>query len=158
MAKKSRGANRPRTAVDPETLIARAPAHRWQRGCEPQEVALDPDSKRKTQRVHDAVRSLERSGRITGAHVAAAARWTWDYEWNLRSSFVDPVTASIRGGGGKSGPEMRLAAGVDASTRYREAARAVGMIGDAMLRAVCADGWSSLTSGMSNAVASQRPF
>jgi hypothetical protein len=37
---------------------------------------------------------------------------------------------------------MRLAAGVDASTRYREAVRAVGIVGDAMLRAVCADGCS----------------
>ena len=144
MSKKSKGASKAPGigTVDPDALIARAPSHRWQRGCEPEEVHLDPDSKRRTQRVHDAVRSLERSGRIGGAHVSAATRWTRDYEWNLRSSFIDPVTASIRGGGGNSGPEMRLAAGVDASTRYAEAARAVGLVGDAMLRAVCADGCS----------------
>ena len=68
MATKSKGAKAPGTAVDPETLLARAPSHRWQRGCEPEEVTLDRDSKRRTQRVHDAVRSLERSGRISGAH------------------------------------------------------------------------------------------
>ena len=105
-------------------------------------VALAPGSPRRTPLVFDAVRELEKSGRITGSHVAAAGRWTRDYEWSLRGSYVDPATASIRGGGGNSGPEMRLAAGVDASTRYRESAEAVGTVVDSILRAGCADGCS----------------
>ena len=121
---------------------AKAPAHRWQRGCEPEEVALVPGSPRRTQRIHDAVKALEKSGRIGGVHVTAADRWVRDFEWTMRSSYVDPVTASIRGGGGNSGPELRLAAGVDASTRYREAAQAVGVVGDVVLRAVLGDGCS----------------
>ena len=145
MAKKSKVPAAYKDAVesrDTNGPNAVAPRERWQRGCEPEQVALVPGSPRRTQIVHDAVRDLEKSGRITGAHVAAAARWTRDYEWSLRGSYVDPATASIRGSGGNSGSEMRLAAGVDASTRYRESAQAVGIVGDSVLRAVCADGCS----------------
>ena len=121
--------------TDPSAPNATAPAARWQRGSEPEEVYVVPGTPMRTQRVHDAVRALERSGRCTGAHVAAAARWTADYERGMRSSVVDPATASIRGS--NVGPEHRLAAGVDAGTRVREARRAVGESGHEMLIAVC---------------------
>ena len=132
----------PTPSKDKNAPNSKAPAHRWQRGCESEEVALERGSARRTQRVFDAVKALEKSGRIGGSHVTAADRWVRDFEWSLRSSYVDPVTASIRGGGGNAGPEMRLAAGVDASTRYRESAQAVGLVGDAVLRAVLGDGCS----------------
>ena len=120
---------------DPSAPNDVAPRARWQRGSEPEEVYLVPGTPMRTQRVHDAVRALERSGRCTGAHVAAAQRWTAAYERGMRSSVVDPATASIRGS--NIGPEHRLAAGVDAGTRVSEARRPVGASGHEMLIAVC---------------------
>ncbi len=133
MSKKSR-------SVDPSAPNDVAPRSRWQRGSEAEEVYLIPGAPMRTQRVHDAVRSLEKTGKCTGAHVAAAARWTADYEKGMRSSVVDPATASIRGS--NVGPEHRLAAGVDSGTRIREARRAVGEDGHQILVAVCHHGCS----------------
>lgn len=127
-------------SADPSAPNDVAPRSRWQRGSEPEEVYLNPGVPMRVQRVHDAVRALERTGRCTGAHVAAAQRWTADYERGMRSSCVDPATASIRGT--NVGPEHRLAAGVDAGTRIREARRAVGESGHELLVAVCHHGMS----------------
>ena len=131
MSKKSKaGGSCPATNVDPDTLIARATAHRWQRRCEAEKVALDPGSKRRARRVYDAVRGLAKSGRISGrAHGRGGqvdTRLRVEHAVVLRRS----CAASIRGGGGNAGPELRLAAGVDASTKYREAALAVGLVGE----------------------------
>ena len=128
MSKRTRG-------VDPSAPNATAPSARWQRGCEPEEVYTAPDTPMRTQRVYDAVRALERSGRCTGAHVAAASRWTADYERGMRGPRVDLRTASIRSS--STGPEHCLAAGVDAGTRVREARRALGEPGHELMVAVC---------------------
>ena len=133
--------------ADPRLVdIQAAPSERWQRGSEYDVVALlDLDAGidvERVQRAHNGVAALARSGRIGFPEVAAAARWTADYERSMRSSYCEPATAGIRGSGTNVGPENRYASGVDAATRHRQAREAVGVGADLLLRAVVADGRS----------------
>lgn len=133
--------------ADPRLInIASAPSERWQRGCEYEisslSAALHGVDAERVQRAHDGVAALARSGRIGFPEVAAATRWTADYERSMRSSYCEPATAGIRGSGTNVGPENRYASGVDASTRHRQAREAVGELGDLLLRAVVGDGRS----------------
>lgn len=115
---------------------------RWQRGTEAVVVAMPgDDGAPRAQRIYDGVAQLYDSNRIGADEVNAAAKWVQDYERHQRSPYVDPHTAGIRGSGG-SGPELVLAAGVDASWRRDEAAQAVGPEGVALLRAFAAEGRS----------------
>lgn len=98
--------------------IQHAPKERWSHGGDYDVVELDGVVEaRRVQRAVGAVDGLRRSGRISDVEVAAAERWVADYERNLRSSYCDPATAGIRGGGLNSGPELRWLGGIDVATR-----------------------------------------
>ena len=110
--------------------ITAAPAERWSHGADYDVGPVDADDvqARRTQRVSGPVDSLRRSGRILDGEVGAAARWVADYERSLRSSYVDPATASIHGSGGRnSGPELRWLGGIVAATRLSQVRSAFGL-------------------------------
>lgn len=116
------------------TDIQHAPRERWQHGGDYDVVELDgPVAARRVQRSSGAVDGLRRSGRIGDGEVAAASRWVADYERSLRSSYVDPATAGIRGGGANAGPELRLLGGIDAAIRRQQVREALGADGEALL-------------------------
>ena len=114
---------------------------RWQRGSEAQVGTIAEDGAPKIQRAYDGVAQLYAAGRIGDAEVDAASRWARDYERHQRSPYVHPATAGIRGGGG-SGPELVLCAGIDASWRREEAAIAIGQEGVQLLLAFVLHGRS----------------
>lgn len=117
MAKRKRGPSeggRDQRLVD----ISHAPRERWSHGGDYDVVEISGVVEaRRVQKAVGAVDGLCRSGRISDVEVAAAERRVADYERNLRSSYCDPATAGIRGGGLNSGPELRWLGGIDAATR-----------------------------------------
>ena len=125
-----------------EIRLCRAPAERWQRGSEYEEIYTDADSPVRTQRVYDTVAALEREGRISGEHVRAARTWCRDYERSMRSSYSHPATAGCGTGSTNAGPEMRLLGGIESAKRLAAATRAVGMVGDLYLREIVGNGLS----------------
>ena len=155
--KKAPGASTTTQTVDTPRM-EHAPAQRWQRGAEFHLVAPDGDGPRSTQRIYDSVAQLWDAHRIGDAEVAAAARWTKDFERHQRSPHVEPATAGIRGGGG-GGPELVLVGGIDASWRREEAAAAVGAEGTLLMRALAVEGRSfgalARLAGKSRGTASQ---
>ena len=124
-----------RRSTDPRlTDIQSAPRERWSHGGDYDVIELDGAVEaRRVQRVSGAVDALRRSGRVGDAEVGAAARWVGDFERSLRSSYCDPATAGIRGGGSNSGPELRWAGGIDAATRLQQVRVALGADGVALL-------------------------
>ena len=108
--------------------VSVAPRERWQHGGEYDVVEVDLGEvlARHVQRVAGPVERLAVQGRVGAAEVAAAARWVRDYEWPLRSSYVDPHTAGIRASGANRGPEERLARGVAAAIRRDQVLAALG--------------------------------
>ncbi len=116
--------------------ITSAPAERWAHGADYDVGPVDAEDvvARRVQRVSGPVDGLRRSGRILDGEVAAAGRWVSDYERSLRSSYVDPATASIRGSGGSNcGPEMRWLSGIVAATRLAQVRAALGRDAEALL-------------------------
>ncbi len=116
--------------------ITAAPIERWSHGADYDVAPVDAGDvvARRTQRVSGPFDGLRRSGRILDGEVAAAGRWVADYERSLRSSYVDPATASIRGSGGSNcGPEMRWLGGIVAATRLAQVRTALGRDAEALL-------------------------
>lgn len=116
--------------------ITAAPAERWSHGSDYDVGPVDAEDvvARRVQRVSGPVDGLRRSGRILDGEVAAAGRWVSDYERSLRSSYVDPATASIRGSGGQnSGPELRWLGGIVSATRIAQVRAALGRDAEALL-------------------------
>jgi len=107
--------------------ITTAPRERWQHSdFDVVEVDVGEVLARRVQRVAGPVERLERSGRIGSAEVAAAGRWVSDFEWNQRSSYVDPAAAGIRAQGANKGPEERLHRGIGAAIRREQVRQALG--------------------------------
>ena len=126
---KSRTKRRPPAHDSRLSDISHAPRERWSHGGEYDVVSVDGDvAARRVQKVVGAVDGLRRSGRISDVEVSSAARWVADYERSLRSSYCDPATAGIRGGG-NSGPELRWLGGIAAATRCAQVRDALGSRG-----------------------------
>ncbi len=116
--------------------ITAAPPERWSHGADYDVAPVDEGDvvARRVQRVSGPVDGLRRSGRILDGEVVAAARWVADYERALRSSYIDPATASIRGtGGANCGPELRWLGGIVAATRLAQVRTALGRDAEALL-------------------------
>ena len=132
-ARTRRGSGGPDTRL---TDISYAPAERWTHGADYDVGPVDEGDvvARRVQKVSGPVDGLRRSGRILDAEVGAAGRWVADYERSLRSSYVDPATASIHGSGGRnSGPEARWLGGISAATRLAQVREALGRDAEVLL-------------------------
>ena len=96
MSKKTKNSSPPTEETktkDPRAPQTRAPRERWQRGCAKEEIYALPDAPTRTQRVYDAVRHLEKEGRITAGHVTASQRWIADYE-RMPGNLADRIRAA----------------------------------------------------------------
>lgn len=112
-----------------------APGERWQHGAEPEVVAAG------RQQVARPVLALRRSGKVGDAEVAAAERYYADYALALCGA------RDMERIGAGGGVQAFFAATVDAVTRYREAAQAIGPRGDALLRLVVVEEMSCTALG-----------
>jgi hypothetical protein len=106
-----------------------APAERWQRGVEFELVEPEPDAGHKVQRIASGLHQLEKRGRIQPCHTVAALRYRRDFELGIEGA-RDPE----RTGSGARSHDGAMIARVDAVSRYRCAADAVGPDADALLR------------------------
>ncbi len=98
---------------------------------------LSHDDRRAVLRIHSGLAHLLEAGKVGVAEVVAANRWRRDYELGAHGAHDPECT-----GTGSGGVDAHLISAIDALTRYRWAARAVGSAGDALLRAFVSDGLS----------------
>jgi HEAT repeat protein len=114
-----------------------APSWRWQRGSEPDEISIEHHGRR-VQKALTGLDQLQRAGSISDADAAAALRFRRDYENGVLGA-RDPEAQRGAGGGGIP---AYLAAIVDVTSRYRQAAQALGRHGDELLRGYVVEGLS----------------
>lgn len=111
-------------------------AERLSQGIEVRLERAAVDDPRQVLRIHSGLAQLLDAGKIGMAEVNAANRWRSDYELGEHGA-RDPEKSGS--GGGVDGYNISA---IDALTRYRSACRAIGMIGDCLLRAFVSDGLS----------------